>query len=150
VWLCCPCQQQERTQLSTSLEQERSGNTAERERLQQAAAAAQQAAATLQTQVWARLQFQQQLTACALRLPSADVARADDCPAPCVLRCCTQQLAAAHADHKALRDQYAAEIVAHNGDLEALEAAEKKVAALQEQLNKAQARVFLQLACLQA
>jgi chromosome segregation ATPase len=48
------------------------------------------------------------------------------------------QLSQAHNDHKKLRDQYSAEILARNTDLAALEAAEQRAAALQAQLTAAQ------------
>jgi hypothetical protein len=48
------------------------------------------------------------------------------------------QLSQAHTDHKKLRDQYSAEILARNADLASLEAAEQRAAQLQEQLTGAQ------------
>jgi chromosome segregation ATPase len=54
-------------------------------------------------------------------------------PLPVVL-----QLSQAHTDHKKLRDQYSAEILARNADLASLEAAEQRAAQLQEQLTAAQ------------
>lgn len=58
----------------------------------------------------------------------------------CILLLGFPQLSQAHADHKKLRDQYSAEILARNADLAVLEAAEQKAAQLQEQLTAEKVR----------
>jgi hypothetical protein len=56
----------------------------------------------------------------------------------CIVLPVALQLSQAHTDHKKLRDQYSAEILARNADLASLEAAEQRAAQLQDQLTAAQ------------
>ncbi len=81
----------------------------------------------------------------------------DDAPgaAAACSRSAAAQLTVAHGEHKKLRDQYGAEVLAHNGDLAALEAAERRAAELQAQLATAQVQqsvctVFVALSLMSA
>jgi hypothetical protein len=88
----------------------------------------------VQLQVWRLNQLKGQL---ALQMLSPLLSCAYHLPL-CILVPVVLQLSQAHTDHKKLRDQYSAEILARNADLASLDAAEHRAAQLQAQLTAAQ------------